>query len=998
MTRVFALFFVGALALQSPAFGQDLDDDDARTLMSREDVAALRELIASQPSPLMAGEDLDAFYQRQRRAAHNLGDLEQVLAISRRRAAAFPDRPGARWTLWNDLAGSDRLEEANALGQELVFHDAEFTRRPALHARGSLFLAFGFMAVGRTEEAAALVKSAEEELATLALQDGRRRKAQLTDQQGFQRMHTTGMLHEARCRLFALRAMNDAALQECRLAIQVADTAIETGRRIGKRANAANRSVHERLGLAQLLLDLGRSYEAERTLREALAQAREHGVQGPCRLSEADRRFALIRLSQHRDGEALRLAGEALKLAAACNGGTLGADTRGATQILLRVLVVRSSWPEALALLDDTDRLAAGRPMLQSRVANAVPRALAYAYSGRAAQALPMITAYLERRRHTVGAQHTETALVQGVRGIVLASIDGAPRQAQARNELAAAVRVLGLPDAPGHELLEQPEQAAMARLVFERYLETLGPQPAASDVNAAFGIADLLRGSSVQRALSEAAARSAVNKPGLADIVRRDQNARNELDVLYAYLSRHADDAQENRLEAVSTQMRSRIAELEQTRSGLRAEIAQGFPEYGQLVRPAPPAPADVARQLGPSEVLVSLLPGRSHVHVWAVTRDGPVLYHRAELDPAHLASLVQRLRGTLDVADRATGRPTFDSAASRELYQRLLAPVAPALQGKAHIIVAAGDVLGQFPFGVLLTGPATDPATPPWLIRQAAVSQVPGALAWLAIKRLGRAQGAGEPLLAWGDPRFDTRDGRRPPGVSRQLQLPRQTATSADLEGAAARPALDYAQIPPLPETREELLAIAAALHADARRDVILGELATRDSVLAANRSGSLANKRVLAFATHGLMAGDLPGLDQPALALAVGDKPTDDPLGALLTLDDVLGLKLNADWVVLSACNTAAADGLAQEALSGLARGFFYAGTRSLLVTHWAVETESAKLLTTGTFDYQATHPQASKAESLRQAMLAVMALPQYAHPAFWAPYALAGDGGR
>ena len=99
-----------------------------------------------------------------------------------------------------------------------------------------------------------------------------------------------------------------------------------------------------------------------------------------------------------------------------------------------------------------------------------------------------------------------------------------------------------------------------------------------------------------------------------------------------------------------------------------------------------------------------------------------------------------------------------------------------------------------------------------------------------------------------------------------------------------------------------------------------------------------------------------------------------------------------------MVLSACNTAAADGKAEEALSGLARGFFYAGSRSLLVTHWAVESESAKLLTTATFQHYTANPQAAKAESLRQAMLKVMAMPQYSHPAFWAPYALVGDGGR
>ena len=166
----------------------------------------------------------------------------------------------------------------------------------------------------------------------------------------------------------------------------------------------------------------------------------------------------------------------------------------------------------------------------------------------------------------------------------------------------------------------------------------------------------------------------------------------------------------------------------------------------------------------------------------------------------------------------------------------------------------------------------------------------------------------------------------------------------------------------------------------------------------MLAANASGALATRRVVAFATHGMMAGDLPNLNQPALAMAATADAERDPLAPLLTLDDVLGLKLNADWVVLSACNTAAGDGRAEEALSGLARGFFYAGARSLLVTHWAVETESAMLLTTHTFEHYAANPYAGKAESLRQAMLKVMAHPKFAHPAFWAPYALVGDGAR
>jgi CHAT domain-containing protein len=208
-------------------------------------------------------------------------------------------------------------------------------------------------------------------------------------------------------------------------------------------------------------------------------------------------------------------------------------------------------------------------------------------------------------------------------------------------------------------------------------------------------------------------------------------------------------------------------------------------------------------------------------------------------------------------------------------------------------------------------------------------------------------------------------------------------------------------YGELTPLPDTREEILSIAKVLGANEERDVFLGARANKRQVLSMN----LKNRRIVAFATHGLISGDLPGLHQPALALAAIGNQEESPL---LTLEDVLNLKLDADWVVLSACNTAAGDGEGAEAVSGLGRGFFYAGSRALLVTHWPVETVSAKLLTTGIFERYAKDSGFSRAQALNASMLAVMANGQrdaagrmvfsYAHPMFWAPYALVGDGGQ
>src|SRR5690606_2616099 len=146
-------------------------------------------------------------------------------------------------------------------------------------------------------------------------------------------------------------------------------------------------------------------------------------------------------------------------------------------------------------------------------------------------------------------------------------------------------------------------------------------------------------------------------------------------------------------------------------------------------------------------------------------------------------------------------------------------------------------------------------------------------------------------------------------------------------------------------LPDTADEVRSIAVALRADPVADVFLGEAANEQRV----KSMPLADRKVVMFATHGLVPGDLNGLHQPALALSSPRLAGNDGDG-LLTMEEILGLKLNAEWVVLSACNTATGEGAGAEAVSGLGRAFFYAGTRTLLVSNWPVETTSARALTT------------------------------------------------
>ena len=199
-------------------------------------------------------------------------------------------------------------------------------------------------------------------------------------------------------------------------------------------------------------------------------------------------------------------------------------------------------------------------------------------------------------------------------------------------------------------------------------------------------------------------------------------------------------------------------------------------------------------------------------------------------------------------------------------------------------------------------------------------------------------------------------------------------------------------------------EIRQIANTLGANRFNSIFLGLDANEERV----KTMRLDDRRVIVFATHGLIPGDLDGLSQPALAFSnpIGSGTNGD---GLLTMGEIFGLQLDADWVVLSACNTASASYKGAEAISGLGRSFFYAGARTLLVTHWAVETTSAMKLTTGLFRYQTENKELSRAQALQKSQIDLIegrglihegtgkVAASYAHPFFWAPFIVVGEGG-
>jgi CHAT domain-containing protein len=312
----------------------------------------------------------------------------------------------------------------------------------------------------------------------------------------------------------------------------------------------------------------------------------------------------------------------------------------------------------------------------------------------------------------------------------------------------------------------------------------------------------------------------------------------------------------------------------------------------------------------------------------------------------------------------------------------------VANHLTGITHLLVVPAGPLLSLPLGLLVTKPSApggdgDYRNVPWLARDVAISVLPSVTALVDLRAVATRASAPQPFLGFGDPAFA---GQR--GSTRALQ---DVLNVCRLDGGMD---LDLLRgLPRLRETAQELTQIAQALGARPESSVILGTAATKPKVT----STDLSQYRVVAFATHGLLPGELRCQAEPALALTPPAAPSQTDNG-LLDASDIAQLRLDADWVVLSACNTAGPDGsLGGQSLSGLARAFFYAGARRLLVSHWAVASRPTVALTTGLFAQVAQTPTLARAEALRRAQLTLADTPDTAHPVFWAPFVLVGDGG-
>ncbi|MFM5908645.1 MAG: CHAT domain-containing tetratricopeptide repeat protein [Novosphingobium sp.] len=522
----------------------------------------------------------------------------------------------------------------------------------------------------------------------------------------------------------------------------------------------------------------------------------------------------------------------------------------------------------------------------------------------------------------------------------------------------------------PRHQLARVAEQ------FHPLFVQLAEMAAAAGHPDAAFEALQLANLSEVQGAFSTLAGLSASSDGKATEAVRAYQalavdstRIRNALNQAVAAGNRARMDDLERQLADVETRLRERDAQL-----------AALIPGYAALTSIDPAGLAETRRNLGARRGMVVYGIDDDGLAVFAATAKDTA-FARSGLSPRRLQELQKAVRASIEGGLESNGASGFDRKAAHELYLALFpAPVRKLLGGVDEIDILANGNLASLPFAALVTrapkGRDDDPRalrSTHWLAASHAV-QVPIRVGGETRSPSDR-QGAARSFAGIGAPALGP--------VSRLASRSAVRLRNGDTGVDALR------ELSSLPGAERELTAMASFFGGERR--LLIGADARESAV----RAMPLDKVNVIAFATHGLVGGRYRDLVEPALVLTPPDKPSPADDG-LLTASEVATLRLNADWVILSACDTSAGDGVASPTYSGLARSFVAAGARSLLLSHWPVRDDVASRMTLATVS--GTSKGIGRAQSLRAAQLEILKdakLEGGAHPATWAPFVLLGD---
>ncbi len=770
------------------------------------------------------------------------------------------------------------------------------------------------------------------------------------------------------------------------------------------------------LNLATVLLRQRKLIDAEFYARKSITLSLSSFGSTSIEVARGLRSLAVIVNEQGRYPEAVLLSNAALTIVRAAGAAGANSSLASAQRSLGTALVADGKYVEANQVFEEmTAGIKTDPDMAKSYQFGDLDWVLAMLKTGKFNQAFEMSSAMLKRLELSADKNSPRAAMV---RAFEAASLQAEGKWSEADVAYKASIPIL-IDQARNDAENDTSSIKQQQRMTFllESYLASLAhtaktdPSQVASAAAQAFQIADIARGSGVQRALTASAARASIKDLQLAGLARQEQDLQRRINTLAELLTGLRSAAPDQQLPAVQGKIRTDIEAFKSQRDLLKKEIEKKFPDYAELVEPKPASIERTQKLLKADEVLVSWYFAENTGYVWAISKQG-AQFLQLSIGRKQMAKQVAQLRKALDPGVSTIDEiPPFDVVLAYKLYQEILAPVEAAFKGKKVLLVVPHAELGQLPISLLVTQAINQPAkvgaiafagykSVPWLTRDIAVAQIPSVTALTALRSLPEGNPNRKNFVGFGDPYFSSaQEKSAQKSVSTQLAtrgMPLKLRSAPKIAGVSSA---ELALLPRLPDTSIEIEEIAKVVGAQPG-DIFLHKQASVKQVT----SMDLSDRKVIMFSTHGLVPGELNGLTQPALAMSSPDVTGDQDDG-LLTMDKVIALKLDADWVVLSACNTAAGEGAGSEAVSGLGRAFFFAGAKALLVSNWPVDSVASRQLMTDLFKRQQDNKTLAKPEALRQAMLAQIDQGgvkdgstmkySYAHPLFWAPFMVVGD---
>ena len=518
---------------------------------------------------------------------------------------------------------------------------------------------------------------------------------------------------------------------------------------------------------------------------------------------------------------------------------------------------------------------------------------------------------------------------------------------------------------------------------------------------NEVYDAFQLQSSSVMDKTLAMTSAKMRISDPNISSLVDQLQSLERKRDADQAQLASETALMDDQRSKLVEDQLILKIKENSEKINNLQTELEKKYPRYAELTSGRFVPLNQLQSYLDPQEAVALFLLGNQASYLQFITKKD-IQIVQIPLTQDQIGEDVRSLRKALDAAQGTVSE--FDLNKSYSLFESIFGKVTTFIQDKKHLIIVPTGPLASLPFSILVTKPPTtkDYSQTDWLIKQVAISHAPTLASFFEQRSTIPIQPASLPFLGFGNPILAPIKKTLQPSPQNIKNVADKTASS--LPSTAIELCRESGPIPKdvllampsLPDTANELQQIGKIMSAGKSPALYLGKQATEENL----RKLQLNQYRVLYFATHGLLPGELRCQSEPGLVLTPPSTQEKDTLKAqdgLLDASEIAQFKLNADLVVLSACNTAGGNGkFGGEALSGLAEAFFYAGARNLLVTHWSVSSAATVQLMQNTFSQLGPQLEGGPSMALQQAQLLMVSKPEFAHPIFWGAFDLVGDG--